>query len=520
MRETRPMQPAALVFADTVHWWRMRSAVLRHLTNPAPGRPATHLRARSGDIIRLTRLTSAVTYGPHDAEEGRELRSRSEGRRGAVDHDHETLLRRTLSDTERRPAQPLLGSAALTFSDISDPTLRELTELEDVQDHLIAQGRFDPTDPVLLNLLWSNMIPTAILSRGRLIDRLEDAPELEPAAETLVITSPSGLELGEAIFHEADDDAVYTDNRALGWEIPPPLAPVPPPPEHDTPIGLVLARMEDRTGPRISGQDEPEADANVSRSLSFHQFPDPNTVEQKVRAFLLNPRHPKQRWVDFAQHGLLDRGTAALVLAANLSSIFYSPFPATEIRPTADGALQFTVPIALPTPRGYLLLTTSWAYRNASDPLSSADLSDMDLPASEATGLWLATAYPNSDEMSYGHPLRTFYTPDVDDWAALAASVEASGRAAATRMRANAVSSTGWLGIPRGTGRQEDFFKWVRRTRSPYTFTRKALGGQFLAYDPLRIPITGESEVSAALRIGQVILGMAGIRSYVQLHFD
>ena len=144
----------------------------------------------------------------------------------------------------------------------------------------------------------------------------------------------------------------------------------------------------------------------------------------------------------------------------------------------------------------------------------------MDLPGSGATGLWLATAYPNSNETSYGHPLPTSHAPDIDDWAALAASVEASGRAAATRMRANAVSSSGRLCIPRGTGRQEDFFKWVRRTRSPYTFTRKALGGQFLAYDPLRISITGESEVSAALRIGQVILGMAGIRSYVQLHFD
>ncbi len=87
-------------------------------------------------------------------------------------------------------------------------------------------------------------------------------------------------------------------------------------------------------------------------------------------------------------------------------------------------------------------------------------------------------------------------------------------------MLGNAVSSSGALWIPRGTGRQEAFFKWARRHRHPYTFTRKGLGGPVLVYDPLRMGRTGESERSAALRTAQILLGLAGIRSYVQLHFD
>ena len=129
----------------------------------------------------------------------------------------------------------------------------------------------------------------------------------------------------------------------------------------------------------------------TARSLYFYQFPNPNRVEQKVRGYLLFSRtQEEQKWLAFANHGFLDVGDTALVVASLLSSVFFGDFPSAEIRPTADGALQFTVPVLLQSYRGYLPLTTSWSYRDSSESMNSRDLGDGEQSRfGLATGLWM-----------------------------------------------------------------------------------------------------------------------------------
>ncbi|MFC5009527.1 hypothetical protein [Nocardioides plantarum] len=403
-------RPGVFVFDDDVHWARMLKAVLGHLTSSGRTGPPAHVRIKSGDILRDSGFASALSYGPFVENEGRTLLSWQDRRRAALDRDHEVRLREILDVHNPSPKQPLVGSPALVFSHIDDDDLTATRGLGEVGSNLIAHGRFDPRDPVVASLLWGQMLPTVVVSHGRVLERLEDEPELEESGGTLLLTNPTRSFVGEAIFYEAFDETVYTDERALGWDMPDPL-PIPaPPPQHDTPVGQVLRRIEDRTGPRISSQDRREDGADVSRTLAFHQYPNPNEVERKVRTYLLDPGHEKQRWVEFADHGLLDRGTTALLVASSLSSVLLSPFPAADIRPTADAALQFTVPVALPTRRGHLLLTTSWTFRDRTNPLATADLGDGDpRDPGPASGLWLATAHPNPREDEYGSPFATAF---------------------------------------------------------------------------------------------------------------
>ncbi len=522
--------PATLVLSDTVDWSLARRAILRYLTSDVADEREAHLRIRAGQIMSTNRMLSSATYSPFVPDEGRSLKSYGQGPRVAVEHDLEQLLKMALrtpvtgddpEDPYASESSQILRNDTLSFSSIHEWTLEAFVDLPEVRPHLVAYGPFDPDDSALKVLLWDQLVPVVVLSRGRILEHLEDEPEFDLSTEVPTLLNPTPNHLGQAIFYESDDH-VFVDERALGWEIPPPLAESVRTVEYDSPVGTIMSRSLFSTTTRLSPVDDPDAPASVSRSLYFHEFPNPNVVESKVKSYLLAEAQPEQKWLAFADHGFVDRGDTALVLASLFSSVFFSDFVANEVRPTADGALQFTVPVLLKSHRGYLPLATSWVYRDSGDSLKTADLGDGDVRGPKlAAGVWLSTAYPDRNHDSHATPLGTPFNALTSDWAGLDEYVEQAAKSVASRMRANAYSTSGWLWIPRGTGRQRAFYEHTRSHHRGSSYSRKHLGGQVTALDPLRgLRTGGESEVSSALRLAQVILGIAGIRSHAQLHFD
>lgn len=164
----------------------------------------------------------------------------------------------------------------------------------------------------------------------------------------------------------------------------------------------------------------------------------------------------------------------------------------------------------------------SWSYRDSSESLNSSELGDgKQQRYGPTTGLWMGTAFYGHDSPSYAVPLRSPFDPSTRDWAGLSEHVASVATDAALTMRANAYSASGWLWIPRGSGRQEEFYRWVRSHHPGPTDTRTTLGGHVTVLNPLRgLAYADESEWSSGLRLAQVLLGIAGIRSFVQLHFD
>lgn len=520
--------PATIIFASEEEWPDLRTAILQTLARSQSGSAPLRTRVRVGTVLADTSTVSRMTYGEHEVGVGRRQQRRTERHKMRVELDRDAQLAAALTIFTDAPEATLersgawanfriLGWEAVSFSSIDSETLQRLIDLPQWRRSIIAAGHFDPMDWVQFHLLWRCLRPHAMVTDGHILEAIEDEPTFLDDWTTLC--EIDALTFGHGAFYELMD-FVYVDEMAANYAIPVPLVGAKvAPPGNDTPVAVAMSHAGPVTGPRISTQDRADSHATVSRSYAFYEYPDPNILERKAREFLLNRHHPKARWQDFANFGYLDQGDGSLVLASTLASVLYGPFLPLDVRPTADGALQFSVAVLLPSAHASLPLTTSWTYRDGPPPTST----DLDDPGglSASHGLWLATAYVDRRHEEYARPRVAPFEPTTRDWHELVDFVEAEAQAASTRVAADAASTMGFLWVPRGSGRQSEFFNWIRANREAQTYRRRAYGGPVLLYQlNSRRLSEGEIGASTAMRLAQTLLGMAGIRSYVSLHFD
>ena len=504
-------------------WSDLRGAVLNEIAhNGSPVRT----RVRTGMVLATSRHVNDMTFSPYEPGAGRRVETFSRGPEALIELQRDQQLQKLLTcipDMPRKPAPlglRIIWSDALTFTDLDPDLLSRLIRLPVVRRNLVAHGQVSSSDQVAYELLWRHLVPTAIVTDGVIIDRLEDSPEftLDPEPSLIRTVDPG---IGEGVFYELGG-LVFVDEAVAHCAIPPSPAEAPPPNQRvESPIGRALATIGVSTGARISARDDADSDAHVDRSEAFFEFPDVNVIENKVKGFLLSEAHEKQRWVEFVAHGYIDREDGALVLASELSNALYGAGPVLEARPTADGALQFTVPILLPmSPWGRrLALASSWTYR--AGVLESADLADTGDDGPAVTGLSLGTAYVDRGCSEYAEPELSPFDAGCRDWAALAAHAEVRGLEAFTEGRATIKTAGGWLLVPHTSERNESFAKWVRRNRGGQIHRRRRLGGRVTSFQPATLRGLGCATGTAyALRLAQSLLGMAGIRSYVEMHYD
>lgn len=522
-RETRrPL--SAIIFESSEEWSELRDEVLTTIAN---FEPRVRTRVRAGMVLTTSRYVDDVTYGPFEQGAGRRLECHKIGHRAQVEIDRDRHLQNVLTCVPKGLTSDaplglrIIYRDALTFSDLDPRLLRRLLGLPVVARHLIAYGQLPTNDRLVFELLWLLMTPSAIVSDGVIIDSLEDSPEFSSGPEPTLLRTVEPR-LGQGVFFEFDGH-VYVDDAVATCVIPPP--PSPPAPlltlRRETPVGRAVGSIGISTGPRISSRDDAGAKASVSRSEGFYECPDVNVVEQKVKRFLLDKGHEMQRWVDLADHDHLDVGDGALVLASLLSSALYGDFPVLDPRPTADRALQFTVPVLLPLSRRgrRLAMTTCWTYR-AGD-LTSADLADRGGQGAPSTGLWLATAHVDRTHTEYAEPAFSPFDATANDWGGLVKFVESEGLRAFASSAATIKLAGGWLLVPHTNERNAAFAKWVRANRGGQVYERRKLGGRVTAFRPEPLRRLGcATGTAVALRFVQSLLGMAGIRSYVDMHYD
>lgn len=501
-------QPTAFLFTSESDYFALKDVLLAGLRNVTS--EGIGVRVRGGSILTSAVETLETTYGVFEDGRGRSLERYTQGVRPALEFQRRIALWRSLrfvwgADLASIPAQHL---DTLVVSALSTSSALHLAErLNDVSP-LLSVGQFNPGEPLADWYLWRTLILTAMVSQGETVRALEDAPEfsqdsdgewfLDPRPDTY---RPPGVR-GFFVVSEFDETerSVILEPRAFPFDVPSDLPKAAPLSSRRTPVSRVVQGLQFETGKRISSQDDRDATATVRRSQAELEFPDAWHLEQKVALYLLDPEQKEQKWRGFAAMGY--RSPDALVLAGLLSSALLSDFPFDDARPTADGALQFSVPVLLPGSRGGKVpLMTAWYYK-------------------PGTGVQLSTALPNVTATEYASP-RLIPPECLESWNRLIDYVEAEASAFGVDYVSSAKSFGGWLWVPEvGSTSQADFYRWLKRHKRVDTFTRVAYGGRVAQYFPVGAGLATETQVAAELRLAQAVLATCGIRAAVQMHGD
>ncbi|WP_141399119.1 hypothetical protein [Curtobacterium sp. 'Ferrero'] len=400
----------------------------------------------------------------------------------------------------------------LAFSNLTDAEWEAIRSLPEVEAVSCGRATFAVDNAIARYFVWDLLIPIVIAGEGVILTDYEDAPStvfpaqgsgrMEFICDRDHTTEPEsdghfyGFDVSEALAIEA---GVYLPT------MPQELPPAEPIVYHRSPLASVFDRLP-HTGPaRISKLDRPDANAHAEISEAMQQFPDFTRVKDKVRGYCLNPEQSEQKWKGFFQAGYDIREEGHVeILTALICSALNGEFPIRDARATADGRVQFTVPVALPTTDGGLVpLLTSWL-GGGGVPLS------------------LATAYRAAgfDELS-GTAAIPADLCETTNWDALFAYVSAETLNHASRLDGEGYPffySTLW--IEHADKRSRAFATWVRKNRRGFSgvFSRVAFGGRVTF---VRFPEEG-NQVSAARAAAQanhaqVLFQLAGIRAHASL---
>ena len=161
------------------------------------------------------------------------------------------------------------------------------------------------------------------------------------------------------------DDAVFPEEAFEFVEIPQDLILSPGPKPLRSPIERVLDRLGAAPVTRISSQDDPDVPGQYQAPYPHIQYPDVALIQRKVRDYCLRHGHFERKWEGFAAHGWDEsHPDHSLQMASLLASALLLPFEPLEPRVTADGSIQFSALIALPSfVHGYAPVMTAWVAR-------------------------------------------------------------------------------------------------------------------------------------------------------------
>lgn len=468
---------------------------------------------RAGVLIPSTREIRSVRYSPYVEINGRKQMSRSENVQYVREMDR---LSTTLGSVEAvsgilpTPEQLLRSRLEIvSLGSLDEQAAQTLSEFVLGRRGVRAAFLFNEQEVGSNHYFWHSLSPLAIVSGDVLLWAIEDAPEFvsgTDGSEYLVYGSGPHTSATEGGFYQFHPRwTTLVEERFRDTSLPQEFAELRWPDPYDTPAGAAIRAIRTSAGPRISNQDDRSAEASVTRTRPLLEYPDPNDLEDKVRSYLLNPAHPEQKWLGFAKAGYFLRGTDPIELAGLICGIFTEQFVVDESRPTADGAIQFSVRMLLPSRwKSFVPVHTAWYWR-------------------EDRGIQLSTAYVDGGyDRSATIPAAL---PDEfrrsAEWSRVHELIGAMSGRLAEDAKADPTSVTGWLWISHDGERDREFAAWVRRNTRGSVFTRRALGGRVTQYLILGARgFGGESEFVAALRSAQALLATTGVKTYAEIVGD
>lgn len=397
--------------------------------------------------------------------------------------------------------ESLLGNwpECISFSNLDDASAQAVVEMAAATGMLIAALSWDPLEPQAVNVFWSRLLLTRIISQGTILADYEEIPLNDFIDEANLRWRPdrSPHPPVEGFFFSDDiHSEVYPEVRYERLPIPRDLNISARPRPARSPLEQVIDRVGSEPVLRVGGMDDPTSPGEFRLPAPERQYPDVVSSEARVRSYCLDRSHPQRKWRGFEAHGWGSGPHDSVILAALFCSAMMGTFRPVDVQATADGAVQFGVYAALPS-RRYVYM-----------PTLSAWISEPGKP------LRLTTAFVvgSGDAAHFAPSLEP--ADSMLDWTEVIAASVRFGRQVPPDPITRALPR---LYIQRA-GEANGLTKWlVRQNQSHGNFSRAPLGRTLL------VPIGGEMSWSQACRTaayGQVRLGLYGIRAKVGTWVD
>jgi hypothetical protein len=508
-----PQEPRVLFLdASTGDYWNARSAIFNEL-----GILKAVSLVKGGLVLPAPPDTQSAGYGPYTKGHGRTMVTSSS--RTPADRQRQWVSRLLASLNMDEPSQEFIrslvlqGVDCLAFSDLSNNDWMRILSLPDVITLTVASASFRVDDPYARYFVWDRLILVGIVSDGIALSHYEDVPdEFDPVEGNEDLATFHCLrdhaQSPEIDGHFYDNGAGYPLSIEKGAEntaIPAELPIADQISYRQTPMAYAIDNLPFQGVDKISTRDSAESNAQVELGDAVLQFPDLQQVQSKVRLYCLNPGQIERKFEGFEQAGyFISEPHHAEILAAFIASALYQEFPIGDQRVTADGHIQFTVHVALPTIDGGLVpILTAWV-------------------GGQNRKLALATAF--RAKLS-GELAGTAHIPahlvDTEDWSALYNHVAEKVLDYASSLDGDGYPfANAHIWIEHNDARSKAFAKWMRQTSRAfnYRFSRVRYGGPVtLAQFPIGQDWVSEASAAAMGNYAEVLFLLSGIRVHFEL---
>lgn len=498
------------IFVKTSGYFHVMEAILKAIHAEAPRDLATFVRA--GTLPFHGNETVAATYSAYVENVGRTLTSeafqppmaRERKLRSRIFQNLVVLLSAPGFSNE---SMLKVDFECISFSNVSAEFLEVLITNLSISNAVLLIARFDPNDPLQYTYLWNSLPLRLLVLQDRLLLKPLDYPPDEvrfTMSGRPTFTRPGHLDhdqFAAGTFHVlGDEDRPAIEESFTDFTLPDVI----PEPRKvrqayflPTPTRRALQFLERTTTRRPSVVDSAENPAHTISADAYFQFPDPENVRQKVKDYCLSRKNTK--WGGFALAGYDDsRFGDAELLTHSLCSALYGQFEAYDVRTTADGTTQFSANVLLPSRRGgYVMVMTAWHF-------------------SQTKSLSLATAFVSKDLASC-NPTQTLKAASLESAEKLWAEITERACRYGELVSADEEQVRGWLWVEIESSKSRPLLKQVSQNGDAGVMRR--LEGKRHRQVLLPGPsVLGVTQMVGALRQAQILLGISGIRSKIEIY--
>lgn len=341
-------------------YWEARKAVLKEL-----GLTNAVTLLKSGSVLPAPSDTQSAHYGPYQKGLGRTMVTASN--RTPADRQRQWVSRLIASLEMNAPPQDFVramerhGVDCLAFSDLSDADWLRIRSLAEVEAVTSAYASFCVDDLYARYFVWDRLVLIGLASNGTVLSHYEDVPDEYgpvPGNDNLFTfrclrDHARDPEVDGHFFDNGDGYPLSVEKGTETIIVPQDLPDADEISYRQTPMAYALDSLPYQGVDKISTRDSAEENAQVALGDAVLHFPDLEQVQEKVREYCLNPNQIKRKFVGFGQAGyVVSEPHHVEILAAFVASALYQDFPIEEQRVTADGHVQFSVPVALRRPMG------------------------------------------------------------------------------------------------------------------------------------------------------------------------
>jgi hypothetical protein len=252
----------------------------------------------------------------------------------------------------------------ISISSIPAGVVRNIAHLAASSPGVIAAYRWWPDNAAAMHILWRNLLLSRVISCGVVLADYQGVPlDLITDDDTLAWDRDREPEEPVDGFFFPDDYSadVFPENRFKDVLIPEDLSGPLPPRVLRTPLQYVLEQLGKEEVLRLGGKDDPTKPGVFTLPDFDWQYPDVGATERRLLNYCLDRKHKEQKWKGFYYYGWGTEALDPIKLAGYICSALLGPFVPESVGVTADGAIQFSLHVLVPSAKFvYMPVLTAW----------------------------------------------------------------------------------------------------------------------------------------------------------------